>query len=238
MYWDHQSKAMIENDPSSGDDSQENAISTEPSDSASPETAVLEAEPNQMAPQSSYASTGKAEKAASCEAPSNGNNDQFPFDRSLLSLSVLELRRAWQVKAAFRSFCDLDFESDFMFAHLAIAAKGDLEWAIDRAYKMQRVRREYNVLGTYEEGVKAIRVFLDIAPKTLMSFMYNPRSGRSVLVFDSAVPLQELCHQKNMDITIRGSFYLCYATFPTLQCVHVLATRIYLRWKATVGHRV
>ncbi|CAB9507694.1 expressed unknown protein [Seminavis robusta] len=93
---------------------------------------------------------------------------------------------------------------------------------------MQRVRSEYSILGTYEDGVQAIRAFMDFAPKTLMSFTFNPHTGKSVLVIDGVVPLQELWREpKNVNITIRGCFYLCYATFPTLQCVRVGNTHVF-----------
>ncbi|CAB9502548.1 expressed unknown protein [Seminavis robusta] len=187
--------------------------------------------PNQEAP--ANAARKSELKGQSSEEQSNNNgpknhsgipkDDGFPFDPSLLAITEEELHWALNVKDAVKRLPDLDTLSDLMYCHLGIASKGDVEWAIGRAYKMQLVRQQYKILGTYEEGAKAIRTFMEKAPGTIMSFSYNPHNGRAVLVIDScATPLNKVFEDpKSTEITVRGCFYLCYALFPSLECVRV-----------------
>ncbi|CAB9515984.1 expressed unknown protein [Seminavis robusta] len=149
----------------------------------------------------------------------DGGNDK---KASKTSADARELHWGLNVKDAVKRLPDLDPLSDFMYAHLGIASKGDVEWAIDRAYKMQHVRRKYKIRGTYEEGTKAIRKMMERLPRQALSFTFNPHSGKVVMVMDTAESLTGIFKdQKSEETVIRGCFYACYAMFPSFECVRV-----------------
>ncbi|CAB9518976.1 expressed unknown protein [Seminavis robusta] len=97
---------------------------------------------------------------------------------------------------------------------------GDVNWAVDRAYKMQEVREEYNILLTYEDGVRSIEAMVDLLPLVWMSYTFNLQTGSSVMVLDSTKYRTSLWkNPRNIEIMVKGGFYAMYATHPCLEVV-------------------
>ncbi|CAB9525743.1 expressed unknown protein [Seminavis robusta] len=158
--------------------------------------------------------SGKKKKTEGIEQP--------PIDPSLFKISEQEKEWAIEIKDAIENLPDLDDLSDFMYVNLAISGKGSLEWAVDRAYKMQEVRQEYNIALTYEEGKRSLQRMTELLPNYFMSYDFDPHSGKCTLVMDAANPtIKVMRNPRSGDELCRAVHYMCYATFPSFESVRL-----------------
>ncbi|CAB9506907.1 expressed unknown protein [Seminavis robusta] len=166
--------------------------------------------------QESYAVLGVDE-------PSSVATTSPVLDPSLFHLSPNEKELALEIRETIQGLPDVDNVSDFMAAHLAIACKGDMTWAMDRVYKMRDIRKEYKIALTYPEGAKTIQDMFALAPDLLLSYQYNLHTGDVVLVMDmtSQYAKEAFSNPKSMNIVGRGVHYLCHAMFPCFEAVRV-----------------
>ncbi|CAB9501721.1 unknown protein [Seminavis robusta] len=144
------------------------------------------------------------------------------LDPSLFQLSDQEKEWALEIKQAIEDLPDLDVLSDFMCVNLAIAGKGSVDWALDRAYKMQETRKEYNIALTYEEGKRALQKLAENIPCGLLSYDFDLHTGKCTLVLHFAESIKaSMRDPRKADEICRGVHYLCYSTFPSLESVRV-----------------
>ncbi|CAB9501973.1 expressed unknown protein [Seminavis robusta] len=166
------------------------------------------------------ATGGPAIAAASSKGPT------LTLDPSLFKLSKEERELALEIKESIESLPDLDILSDFMYANMALV--GGVEEAVEKAYLMQEVREEYKIQLTYEDGVRSIRDMIKLLPLTFMSYSFDLKQDRSVMVLDCTKFRQTIWRDpKNMEIILRGAFYVSYATFPSLGIVRAGKTDIF-----------
>ncbi|CAB9504812.1 expressed unknown protein [Seminavis robusta] len=151
---------------------------------------------------------------------------QLELDPSLFKLSVEEKERALLIKNAIEALPDLDNLSDFMYANMALV--GSVAESVEKAFLMQEVRQEYNIQLTYADGVRSLSAMIELMPLVFMCFSFNLEEERSLMVLDATKLRTSIWRDpKNVEIIIRGAFYLCYATFPTLGIVRAGKTDIF-----------
>ncbi|CAB9528957.1 expressed unknown protein [Seminavis robusta] len=140
------------------------------------------------------------------------------LDPSFFWLSDEEKENALDIKEAIESLPDLDNLSDFMYANMALV--WDVATAVEHAYILQEVRMEYKVPVTFEDGVRALTELFETIPLYFLSYMFDLRAAKSVLVMDlSSIGQRLMRDPKNVEKIIRGASYVCYATIPTLDIV-------------------
>ncbi|CAB9522925.1 expressed unknown protein [Seminavis robusta] len=148
------------------------------------------------------------------------------LDPSFFQLSEEEKENALDIKDAVEGLPDLDNLSDFMYANMALV--WDVTTSIKHAYIMQEVRKEYKILLTYEDGVRAFTEVMELVPTFFLSYMFDVKDAKSVLVMDLSVPKNEMWRDpKKIEKFMRCGFYLSYATFPTLETVRKGKTDIF-----------
>ncbi|CAB9524431.1 expressed unknown protein [Seminavis robusta] len=168
---------------------------------------------------------------ASTTGQSNKEDDTPPeipegIDPTFFQLSEEEKENAADIKDAIESLTDADNLSDFMYANMALV--WDVATAVEHAYLIQEVRNEYKILLTYEDGVRAITELVELWPTYFLSYMFDLKEAKSVLVMDLSVPDKESWRDpRKVAKLIRGGFYVTAATFPTLEVMRKGKTDIF-----------
>lgn len=144
-----------------------------------------------------------------------------------VKMQLMTEERDWalQLKAAIESCPDMDNLSDMTIACLAIATEGDLERAMDQAYQMQEMNKEYSILDTLEDGLRHVkdiyipnglgdRFCLTIEPTTA------PETGGYTFVGDiSKLDLRNYQTPQQIQRFFKGLFYQMITVTPDLMAV-------------------
>jgi hypothetical protein len=153
-----------------------------------------------------------------------GNEGSLIIDESLplkmgkddprrMKLTREEYGWALEVKNHLQSIPELDHLSDYMYAQLAVVARGDLQEAEYRAIGLQEFVQEFKIMDTYEEGCRYLRFMMETFPRQFLSFSFAEIEGTYVLAqdvvhFDTTL----LKTQAQINSWFGGAYYL-HATF-------------------------
>ncbi|CAB9521427.1 expressed unknown protein [Seminavis robusta] len=167
-----------------------------------------------------------SDTGAPATAAASSKGPTLTLDPALFKLSKEERELALEIKESIECLPDVDMLSDFMYANMALV--GGVEEAVEKAYLMQEVREEYKILLTYEDGVRSLRDIIELLPLVFMSYSFDLKQDRSVLVLDCTKFRQTVWRDpKSMERILRGAFYMSYATFPSLGIVRAGKTDIF-----------
>ncbi|CAB9515168.1 expressed unknown protein [Seminavis robusta] len=107
-----------------------------------------------------------------------------PTDGGRMELSDHERQWALDIKEEMIRDPELDVMSDYDIAQIALVDQGDTEAAIDRAYKMQGFKMEFDVIDEPAHGRRILQQFMDLFPDLLLCFSYSHPLERYVVAMD------------------------------------------------------
>lgn len=131
-----------------------------------------------------------------------------------------EHQNALAIKEMIENSAELDNLSDMYYAQLAIIGEGDTEWALNKAFKLQKYCRDNQLLETYEDGARQVAAFMDIHPGLILGVNHFERDGNQVGIFDiTRFNNGAWMDPDKQDNIMKASIYLCHVLFSNLACV-------------------
>jgi hypothetical protein len=91
-----------------------------------------------------------------------------------MMLTEAERQQALALKAAIESSDHIKNVSDFEVVTVALGCEGNLERALEAAYKLQCFRELYKIEETVEDGIRTIRGFMQQHPGQILEVCYLP----------------------------------------------------------------
>ncbi|CAB9508421.1 expressed unknown protein [Seminavis robusta] len=108
--------------------------------------------------------------------------------------------------------------TDMMYAQLAIVGDGDIEWAISKAYQMQKFKQEYALLDTVEDCLRHIPGL--VKDGFLLSVDFNLHQGGYIMAGDMPKFDFSLCDSSESLCGLKQrSYYLPQILCPDLAAV-------------------
>ncbi|CAB9503857.1 expressed unknown protein [Seminavis robusta] len=145
-----------------------------------------------------------------------------PSDQSRMTLSTQEREWAMAIKQAIESNPEVDNESDFFYAAMALVEQGNVEAAVRRTHNLQEIRQEYDIVDSFERGRRALHQSFQLYPEHFLSFSYSYQYGSYVLVVDFAKqPTVQLFHShiEGMKPKLREIYYMNQIVSPDFESI-------------------
>ncbi|CAB9516620.1 expressed unknown protein [Seminavis robusta] len=137
-----------------------------------------------------------------------------------MKLTREELEWAKEVKDIVEGYPDLENLSDFMCAQLAIAAKGNMEEAVQKAFGLQEFCKEYKILNSYQEGCQKLQFMIRQFPRMMMSWGFSEEDGTYVLAHDTKYfDTTVLSTPDKVDSWMAGAYYLHTTMTPDMATI-------------------
>ncbi|CAB9500044.1 expressed unknown protein [Seminavis robusta] len=106
------------------------------------------------------------------------------YDSRRMELTRDEYQWAVSLKEAVQSDPELDVISDFMLTQIAVVEEGNMESAMDRVYKLQHYRQEYDVLDSFSESKRRLRELMKLMPGHILYLGFSPQDSNYMLALD------------------------------------------------------
>lgn len=169
-----------------------------------------------------------------------------PIDPDRMKLTEEERQWALELKDTVENYPDLDELTDFMYAQIVLAEKGDIDKAVDRAYALQGFRQDYDILDNFPQAKRILGrnlrrhsgMALDFYFGENGAFVHGVSSGdRYVIVGDwTKIDITSFADPEEKKAMIAGAYYIQHCYNPDLEAVRKGALFLFecegFMWKA------
>lgn len=133
-----------------------------------------------------------------------------------MELSEEEVEWAIAIKNAILGLPDVDNLPDFMYGQLALIDKGDVDYAVQRAYGLQHLREEYDLQDTYEHACRTVKESIATFPGFYLDFSFVERDDCYAFVCDmKGFDIKRLMGNPNGDaLYVGGEYYMLHSMCP------------------------
>jgi hypothetical protein len=145
-----------------------------------------------------------------------------------MKLSDQELELAKEIKTAVKTRPEIEPLTDMMYGQFAIMALLELDGAIDMAslldqiHRLQCVREEHRIQGSYASGCHAMEKYITIneRPDFVLSFSYTATLGTHTLVLDfTKFDATILSDYDRNDTWMASVYYMFHAAYPNFDAM-------------------
>ncbi|CAB9530245.1 expressed unknown protein [Seminavis robusta] len=142
------------------------------------------------------------------------------YDSRRMQLTQEEYQWAVSLKEAVQSDPELDVISDFMLTQIAVVEEGNMESAIDRVYKLQHYRQEYDVLDTFSESKRRLRELMQLMPGHILYVGFSPLDSNYMGALDfTKMNPSALSSIRGTKSLFAGLYYINHTINPDLAAV-------------------
>lgn len=141
-------------------------------------------------------------------------------DPRRMDLTIQERQWGLDIRNAVEGLPDLDNQSDFMYAQLALVVKDDFTEAVKRLYALQDFRAEYDISDTYQDGCQCLESTLRLLPEQFLNFAFSLQESTYVFIHDLAKhDAASLTTLKKENDWMKAMYYLHITFCPDMESI-------------------
>lgn len=144
------------------------------------------------------------------------DDDEEEEEDDLMTLTPQQRAWALDIKAAIEADPEIDNLNDFCYVQMAIACKGNVQEALDKAIDMQGFRQEYDIRDNLEDAKKTVWEYTNLFDDSvIISFTYSNHEQCYIATLDlAAMDHKSLQTDKAWRNNLAGVYYVKQAMVP------------------------